>query len=252
MGALFDGRVALVTGGSRGIGRAVVESLAGEGARVAFTYHRGEAAAAEVAESTGARAIRCDQRDAGAIEAAVDSLTTDWGGLDVLVNNAGVTDDQFLMMMKADTWEKVIETNLGGAYRWTKAAVRPMLGARRGAIVIVSSVAGLVGIPGQTNYAASKGGLLGFMRALAAEVGPKGVRVNAVAPGFIGTDMTARMPKPMQRANLGRILLKRFGTPEEVASAILFLASDAASYIVGQTLVVDGGLTSTVGMEERM
>jgi 3-oxoacyl-[acyl-carrier protein] reductase len=239
-------KVAIVTGGSRGIGRAIVADFCAKGARVYFTYHKNEEAAAETAKSTGATAVHCDQTDLAAIEKVVDEIRAQAGSIDILVNNAGVTSDQFLMMMPPETWEKVIDTNLSGAYRWAKAVCRVMLMVQKGTIVNVASVSGLVGTAGQTNYAASKGGLLAFSRSLAAELGIKGIRVNAVVPGFIETDMTAVMPRQIKRQNLERILMKRFGSAEEVARVVSFLASDDASYIAGQAIVVDGGLTATV------
>jgi len=247
----FEGRTALVTGGSRGIGAAVVEALAAEGARVVFTYVKDEAAASALAASCEDRgwdvsARRCDSRDSNAVSDLVDGLVRDRGSLDYLVCNAGITRDQYLMMMKEEEFAEVIETNLLGAFRFAKAACRPMMTAKRGAIVTVSSVAAIFGIAGQTNYCASKGGLVAFTRALAAELSPKGVRANAVLPGFIDTEMTAKMPRQVKRGSMERILLKRFGAPSEVAKVVRFLLSDDASYVVGQAVVVDGGLTSTV------
>lgn len=242
----LENKVALVTGGSRGIGKAIVASLAQQGARVFFTYHRNEEAAQEVCNSTGSESVKCSQLDTAEIEGAVERILAVAGRLDILVNNAGITSDQFIMMMPHTEWEKVLETNAGGAFRWTKAVSRSMINARQGVIINVASVSGLVGIAGQTNYAASKGALLAFSRSLAAELGPKGIRVNAVVPGFIETDMTAKMPRQIKYQNLERILLRRFGKPEEIAKVVLFLVSDDASYIAGQTIVVDGGLTGTV------
>jgi 3-oxoacyl-[acyl-carrier protein] reductase len=239
-------RTVVVTGGSRGIGRAVVARFAKDGARVYFTYHSNHQAADEAAAACGATALHCPQSDAAAIAAAVDRVVAEAGRVDVLVNNAGISRDQYLMMMPAEDWDRVIDTNLNGVYRWCKAVARPMLEARAGAIVTVASVSGLVGIAGQTNYAATKGAQIAFSRSLAAELGPKGIRVNTVVPGFIDTEMTARMPRQIKQQNLDRILLRRFGQADEVAAAVAFLASDEAAYIVGQTLVVDGGLSATV------
>jgi 3-oxoacyl-[acyl-carrier protein] reductase len=243
----FESQVVIVTGGSRGIGRAIVERFAARGARVFFTYHQNQEAAAQVAAASGAEAIKCSQTDSAAIDAAGAHVVATAGRIDVLVNNAGITSDMFLMLMPAEDWNKVIDTNLNGAYRWCKAVTRPMLGARRGVIVNIASIVGLIGVMGQTNYAASKGALLAFSRALAAELGRKGIRVNTVVPGFIETDMTARVPRQIKQANLEHIVLKRFGQPSEVASVVTFLASDAASYIMGQSIVVDGGLTAIAG-----
>ena len=239
-------RSVIVTGGSRGIGRAVVARFAQGGAKVYFTYHRHEEAAGETASSCGAVALRCPQSDAEAIAGVVDRVMGDMGRVDVLVNNAGISRDQYLMMMPAEDWDRVIDTNLNGLYRWCKAVSRPMMEARSGAIVTIASVSGLVGIGGQTSYAASKGAQIAFSRSLAAELGSKGIRVNTVVPGFIETDMTARMPRQIKQQNLDRILLRRFGQADEVAAAVAFLASADAGYIVGQTLVVDGGLSATV------
>jgi 3-oxoacyl-[acyl-carrier protein] reductase len=236
----------VVTGGSRGIGRAVVAQFAAQGAKVFFTYHRNADAAAEVEKACGATALRVEQTDLAAIERTVDQVVTQCGAVDVLVNNAGITSDQYVMMMPFDDWQKVIDTNLNGAFRWAKAVCRPMMMKQSGSIVNVASVAGILGVGGQSNYAASKGGLLALTRALAAEFGPKGIRVNAVVPGYIETDMTARMPRQVKRDSMDRIVLKRYGKPEEVAGVVAFLCSDAASYIVGQTIVVDGGLTAAV------
>lgn len=242
----FKDTTVIVTGGSRGIGRAIVAAFTALGAKVWFTYNKHEAEADTVCADTGAIKVQCPQGEDATIEQTVDAIVKESGGVDVLVNNAGITSDQFVMMMPADDWHKVIDTNLNGAFRWVKAVSRPMLIRRSGCIVNIASVAGMVGIGGQTNYAASKGGLLAFTRALAAEFGPKGIRVNAVVPGFIETDMTAKMPRQIKHQNLERIVLKRFGKPEEIAGIVTFLASDAASYIVGQAIVADGGLTTTV------
>jgi len=245
MSSEFAGQVVVVTGGSRGIGRAIVERFAAQGAKVYFTYHQNAEAAAQVAAVTKAEAIQCSQTDGVAITAAVEKIVAEAGKIDVLVNNAGITCDTFLMLMPPEDWNRVIDTNLNGVYRWSKAVTRPMLMARRGNIINVASIAGLVGVMGQTNYAASKGALLAFTRALAAELGAKGIRVNSVVPGFIETDMSARVPRQIKQKNLDHIVQKRFGKPEEVASVVTFLASEGAAYIMGQSIVVDGGLTAT-------
>jgi 3-oxoacyl-[acyl-carrier protein] reductase len=241
----FEGQVVVVTGGSRGIGRAIVERFAALGAKVFFTFHQHAEAAAQVAAATGAEAIQCSQTDTAAINAAVEKIVAAAGKIDVLVNNAGITADMFLLLMPEADWNRVLDTNLNGVFRWCKAVTRPMLGARRGVIINLASIAGLVGVMGQTNYAASKGALLAFTRALAAELGRKNIRINAVVPGFIETDMSAGVPPPIKQKNLEHILLKRFGRPEEVASVVTFLASEGAAYIMGQSIVVDGGLTAT-------
>lgn len=241
----FAGQVVLVTGGSRGIGRAVVERFTRLGARVFFTYHQQEALAKQLASSTGAQPIQCSQTDPAAIDQAMDRILAEAQSVHVLVNNAGITSDQFLMLMPQEEWERVIDTNLNGTFRWCKAVSRPMLKARRGAIINIASISGLIGVMGQTNYAASKGAIIAFSRALAAELGPRGIRTNTVVPGFIETDMTAKLPLEVRQQSLKRIALKRFGRPEDVAAVVTFLASDDAGYILGQTVVVDGGLTAT-------
>lgn len=243
----FENQVVIVTGGSRGIGRAIVQRFATLGARVFFTYYQREEQAEEVAAACGAEKIQCAQGDGAAIETSVQHVVSSAGKIDVLVNNAGITRDNWLMLMPPDDWNKVLDTNVSGAFRWCKAVSRIMLGARAGVIINVASISGLVGVAGQTNYCASKGALLAFSRALAAELGVRGIRVNSVVPGFIETDMTAKVPKPIREQNLQRILLHRFGKPDEVAAAVTFLASADASYIMGQSIVVDGGLIGAVG-----
>ncbi len=244
---MFKNLVVCVTGGSRGIGRAVVKEFSSKGATVYFTYHMHEESAAQTEkECEQAHKMLCSQSDGGAIESTIETICKQRGKIDVLVNNAGINSDQFLMLMPEEEWTRVIDINLNGAFRWAKGVSRRMLAAGHGTIINISSVSGLVGIGGQTNYAASKGALLAFSRSLAAELGPKGIRVNAVVPGFIETDMTSKIPRQIKQQNKERVLLRRFGAPQEVASVVSFLASDAASYIVGQTIVVDGGLTGTV------
>jgi 3-oxoacyl-[acyl-carrier protein] reductase len=242
----FDGKIALVTGGSRGIGKACVEDLTARGAKVYFTYNKNDAAADELVASSGANKCKVSQTDDLLIDETVQKIITDNSKIDLLINNAGITADQYIMMMPVEDWIKVLDTNVTGAFRWAKAVCKPMMNARSGAIVNIASVSGLLGIAGQTNYAASKGALIAFSRALAAEFGPRGIRVNTVVPGFIETDMTAKMPRQIKQQNLDRILLRRFGKSVEVARAVTFLLSDDASYIAGQTIVVDGGLTGTV------
>lgn len=242
----FSDKVVIVTGGSRGIGKAVVAAFSREGAKVFFTYHKNDKAAEAVSQEYKTTALKCPQSDWDAIENAVDTIIAETGKIDILINNAGIKADTFLMMMPLEEWSKVLDTNINGAFRWAKAVSRSMINAKSGVIVNIASVSALVGIGGQTNYAASKGAIMAFNRSLAAELGPKGVRVNAVVPGFINTDMTAVIPRQIRRENKERILLKRFGNAQEVASVVSFLASDKASYITGQAIVVDGGLTGTV------
>ena len=247
----FKDKTIIVTGGTRGIGRAVVTELVRRGAAVVFTYLKSTAAAealvAELQEATGTVVGRpCDSKSTEAVTELVEGVVRDFGRIDVLVLNAGITRDQYLMTMTEEDFTRVVDTNLTGAFRFAKAATRPMMAVRSGSIVAISSVSARFGVAGQANYCASKGGLDAFGRAMAAELAPKGIRVNTVLPGFIDTEMTARMPRPVKQGAKDRILLKRFGTPEEVAKAVAFLASDAASYIVGQSVFVDGGLSSTV------
>ena len=236
-------KIAIVTGGSRGIGAAIVKRFAAAGAKVYFTYANSESAAHGLASETGASAMRCPQGDPVAITEAVDKIYSENGAIDVLVNNAGITRDGFMMTMPQSSWREVLDTNLDGAFAWTKCAAKKMYAKKSGSIIFVSSVSALVGVAGQANYAASKGALCALARACAAELGAKGIRANAICPGFIETDMTAKIPRDIAARQKERIVLKRFGRPEEVAEAALFLASGASSYITGQTLAIDGGLT---------
>jgi 3-oxoacyl-[acyl-carrier protein] reductase len=239
--------VAVITGGTRGIGLAVAKRLAGDGYDVLLTY-RGDAEAAAAAKDELAgsgrqvEVIAADISTADgagrAIEAAMQSL----GRLDVLVNNAGITRDTLLMRMSDDDWDAVLTTNLKGAFLTSKAAIRPMLRQRSGRIVNITSVIGQVGNAGQANYAAAKAGLIGFTKSLAKEVGSRGITVNAIAPGFIDTRLTAALPDEMKTMLLERTPLNRFGTPEDVAGAVAFLVGPDASFITGHTLTVDGGL----------
>jgi 3-oxoacyl-[acyl-carrier protein] reductase len=236
--ASLEGKSALVTGGSRGIGRAIALELARAGASVTVGYRAGKDAAEEVAGECGGRAVQADVSDAD--EAA--RLVTDAGEPDVLVNNAGVTRDGLLPRMADDDWRDVIETNLSSVFYTCRAAVRPMMKRRGGAIVNVSSVVGLHGNPGQTNYAASKAGIIGFTKALARELGSRGVRANVVAPGYITSRLTDEISEDMRSLMLQNTPLGRLGDPENVAGAVRFLCSDEASFITGEVLLVDGGL----------
>lgn len=240
-------RVALVTGSSRGLGRAAALRLARDGHALAVHYARGEAAAAEVVAAIvdaggRAKAFGADVADPDACADLVQRVTATFGRLDVLVNNAGVTRDTLALRMKREDWDVVIATDLSSAFHLSKAALRGMLRAGWGRIVNVSSVVALMGNVGQANYVAAKAGLIGLTKALAREYAGKGVTVNAVAPGFIESDMTAALADELREAYLAQIPARRFGRPEEVAAAIAYLASDDAAYVNGQTLTIDGGM----------
>ena len=244
---LLDGKTALVTGASRGIGRAIALRLAAEGARVAINYAGNVKAAEEVkasVEAAGGTAILCqaDIADSAAVEAMVADVVKEFGAIDILVNNAGITRDTLLMRMKDEDFAKVLDTNLKGVFYCTKAVSKLMMKKRSGRIVNMASVVGLVGNAGQTNYAAAKAGVIGFSKSAAKELASRGITVNVVAPGFIGTDMTAGLPESVKEKMLTDIPLGRMGEPEDVANAVLFLASDQASYITGQVVNVDGGM----------
>lgn len=241
-------KVALVTGGSRGIGRAVCLELAKGGASVALCYAGNAAAAQETvaacqALGASAVALRCDVADEAQVTAMTEEVLRTFGRVDLLVNNAGITRDGLLMAMPTENFDAVIQTNLRGAFLCMRAVCRPMIRQRYGRIVNISSVVGLRGNAGQVNYAASKAGLIGMTKSMARELATRGVTVNAVAPGFIATDMTDAMPQKAREATLAGIPAARLGTPEEVAQAVAFLCSDAAAYITGQVLAVDGGMS---------
>jgi 3-oxoacyl-[acyl-carrier protein] reductase len=236
--ASLEGKNALVTGGSRGIGRAIALELAAAGAAVVVGYRSGRDDAEAVAEEAGGRAIQADVSNPD--EAA--KLVEDAGELDVLVNNAGLTRDGLLARMPDEDWRDVIETNLSSVFYTCRAAARPMMKRRGGAIVNVSSVVGLHGNPGQTNYSASKAGIIGFTKALARELGSRGVRANVVAPGYITTRLTDEISEEMRALMLQNTPLGRLGEPENVAGAVRFLCSDEAAFITGEVLLVDGGL----------
>jgi len=244
----LEGRRALITGASRGIGRATAVALAAEGVRVAINYARSDAEAATTAEAIVAQGgtaetVKADVGDASAITLMFERLKERWGGVDILVNNAAVTHDGFLMMLSDAAWERVLATNLRGAFLCARQALRSMIAGHWGRIVNVVSPAGLVGKDGAANYAASKGGLLSMGKSLAREVARYGITVNAVCPGLVDTQLIAGMRAEVRAQFLRQIPVNRFGTPEEVADAIAFLVSDRARYITGTTLTVDGGLT---------
>ena len=241
-------KVALVTGGSRGIGRAICLQFGQLGAKVAVNYHSNEAAAQEVVAAIKALgkgdaiAVQGDVSKSADAARVVKTTTDAFGRLDILVNNAGTTRDNLLALMKEDDWDFIITTNLKSVFNMSKAVLRPMMRQKYGRIVNMSSVAGVAGNPGQTNYSASKAGIIGFTQSMAKEYGNRNITVNAVAPGFVPTDLTSTLPTDIKEQMIKLTPLGRFGTSEEIAQAVAFLASDAASYITGQVLRIDGGL----------
>ena len=243
---LLAQEVALVTGASRGIGRAIALELARQGATVigtATTEPGAEAITALLKDNNcKGRGIVMNVADATSVEAGLKNIEENEGALTVLVNNAGVTRDNLLMRMKADEWEELINTNLGSVYRLSKAVLRGMMKARRGRIISIASVVGVMGNAGQTNYAAAKAGIIGFSKSLAREVGSRNITVNVVAPGFISTDMTAKLPPEQQQKLTEQIALGRLGAADDIAHAVAFLASPRAGYITGETLHVNGGM----------
>ena len=234
----LEGRTALVTGGSRGIGRAIATELAKAGAQVVIGYRAGGDEAEEAAGEIGGRAVQADVSDPVGAKRLVDAA----GDVDILVNNAGVTRDGLLARMSDEDWDVVIDTNLRGTFNTCRAVTRGMMKRRAGAIVNVSSIVGLHGNPGQTNYSASKAGIIGFTKALARELGSRGVRANVVAPGYISTRLTNELPEELKNAMLANTPLGRFGDPEDVAGVVRFLCSDEAAFVTGEVLLVDGGL----------
>jgi 3-oxoacyl-[acyl-carrier protein] reductase len=234
----LEGKTALVTGGSRGIGRAIALELARGGAAVTVSFRSGQDEAEAVAQECGGKAVQGDVSDAEQAKRLVEEA----GEIDILVNNAGLTRDGVLARMPDEDWEDVIRTNLGGVFHTCRAATRGMMKRRRGSIVNISSIVGVHGNPGQTNYSASKAGIIGFTKALARELGVRGVRANVVAPGYVDTRLTQVLPDELKDAMLATTPLGRLGDPEDVAGAVRFLCSDEASFITGEVLLVDGGL----------
>jgi len=243
----FKDKVALVTGGSRGIGKGIVSALAGEGASVVFTYKSSKEAAETFASELNANgaateSLQHDAPDTQGAAKVVDHIVKTYGGVDILVNNAGITRDQLLMRMSEDDWDTVMQNNLKGVYSLSKAVLRPMMSKRYGKIVNISSIVGVIGNAGQTNYAAAKAGIIGFTKSLAREVASRNICVNAVAPGFIETEMTGNLDDEQKKKLQEQIALKRLGTVEDVARVVLFLCSSDADYMTGQVLCVDGGM----------
>jgi 3-oxoacyl-[acyl-carrier protein] reductase len=243
----FEGRVAIVTGGSRGIGRAIVKELSARGANVAFSFSKNKEMAdelvAEVAASgRRAMAFQADATDAAGAEQMVRTVKSELGSVDYLVNNAGITRDKLIMMMSEEDWDAVLDTNLKGVFNVTKPVISIMVRQRRGSVLNIASISGVVGMAGQSNYSASKAGLIGFTKALAKEVGRRSITVNALALGLIETDMTSILPEEYRKKIIEQIPLNRYGTAPEVARIAAFLLSDDAKYITGQVIQADGGL----------
>jgi len=244
MTGILQGEIVLVTGASRGIGAAIADTLAANGAKVigTATSETGAQAIGERLAPRGGAGRVLDVTDAAAVEKLTDAIAREFGAISILVNNAGITRDQLLMRMKDEDWQAVIDTNLSSVYRTSKAVMRGMMKARKGRIISIASVVGVTGNPGQANYAAAKAGLIAFSKSIAREIGSRGITVNVVAPGFIDTDMTRSLTEDQRNALLPNIALGRLGAADDIAQAVLFLASPAAAYITGETLHVNGGM----------
>ena len=244
---LLEGKTVIVTGASKGIGEAIATKLVEQGANVAFTYlssvERGEALEKELTTGNATvKGYRSDASDFASAEKLVEDVMTDFGAIDVVVNNAGITKDNLLMRMTEEQWDDVLRINLKSVYNLTKASIKPMMRARKGSIINISSVVGISGNPGQANYSASKAGVIGFTKSIAQELGSRNIRCNAIAPGFIETEMTEKLDSKVVDEWKKEIPMKRGGTPEEVADSVVFFASDMSSYISGQVLQVDGAM----------
>jgi len=244
MSDTLQGEIALVTGASRGIGKAIAERLAADGATVigTATTDNGAEAISSNLNASGGKGMCLNVTDDASVAAVIKQITQEFGAVSILVNNAGITKDNLLMLMKQDQWEDVINTNLTSLYRMTKSVLRSMMKARKGRIINIASVVGSTGNPGQTNYSATKAGLVGFTKSLAREIGSRNITVNAVAPGFIDTDMTRELGDEQRDALIAQIPLNKLGDPADIANAVAFLASPQAAYITGETLHVNGGM----------
>lgn len=240
----LENEVALVTGASRGIGKAIAETLAAAGATVigTATSEGGAEKITEYLSAKGGKGMCLNVADDASIKDVTKAISGEFGAISILVNNAGITRDNLLMMMKDDQWNDIIQTNLTSIFKMSKSVVRPMMKARKGRIINIASVVGLTGNPGQTNYSAAKAGILGFSKSLAREIGSRHITVNTVAPGFIDTDMTRDLPEEQREALISQIPLNKLGDPQDIANAVAFLASPEASYITGETINVNGGM----------
>jgi len=240
----LEGEVALVTGASRGIGKAIAEQLADMGATVigTATSESGADNISAYLSDKGGKGMCLNVTDADSVASVIKTITGEFGAVSILVNNAGITRDNLLMMMKQDQWDDIIDTNLTSIYRLSKAVLRSMMKARKGRIINIASVVGLTGNPGQTNYSAAKAGMLGFTKSLAREIGSRNITVNCVAPGFIDTDMTRELPEEQREALISQIPLNRLGDAQDIAAAVAFLAGPSAAYITGETINVNGGM----------